>query len=122
MPDAPRPGAPEPVMPREEAEAVLGARRELGPEMEPAVIDAFVDRVERAIDERMRDRPARTGPGAPHASRGSSSNQLALAIVSLGISIPLTAITLSSPGGAFAFLIVWMGIVAVNVAHAMRRS
>ena len=118
MPDAPRPGAPEPVLPREEAEAVLGARRELGPEMEPAVIDAFVDRVERAIDERMRDRPARTGPGAPHASRGSSSNQLALAI----ISIPLTAITLSSPGGAFAFLIVWMGIVAVNVAHAMRRS
>ena len=119
--DEPQPATGPPVVSRDEAAAALGARQELGPEMEPAVIDAFVDRVERAVDARMAARPAERRAPAP-TRRSANSNQLALAIVSLGVSIPLTAIALNSPGGVFAFVIVWMGIVAVNVALAVRRS
>jgi len=37
---------------REDAGSLIEARRELGEEMEPAVIDAFLDRVEAAAEAR----------------------------------------------------------------------
>ena len=101
-------------IPREEAAAALGARRELGAEMEPAVVDAFVERVERSIDARLDTR------GGGRARRGQGSLP-ALPIVSLGVAIPLTAIA-GGIGGLLAILIVWIGIVAVNVAHARAAS
>ena len=104
-----------PAVPREEAAAALGARRELGAEMEPAVVDAFVERVERAIDARVDARLAQRGG----AARRSGGSDLALPIVSLGLAIPLTAIA-AGIEGYLAVLVVWIGIVAVNVAHARR--
>jgi hypothetical protein len=86
--------------------------------MEPAVIDAFVERVERAIDARVDDRLARRGGGAP--ARSGAANELALPIVSLVAAIPLTAIA-GSIQDLLGILVVWIGIVAVNVAHARRR-
>ncbi len=38
-----------PEIPREEAEAALQARRELGEEMEAALVAAFAERIERAV-------------------------------------------------------------------------
>jgi hypothetical protein len=38
---------------RDEALAAIGARAELGDRLEPQVIDAFVDRIEHVIDERV---------------------------------------------------------------------
>ncbi|HEY0775954.1 MAG TPA: hypothetical protein VGD51_17850 [Nocardioidaceae bacterium] len=35
---------------REELEATLEVRRELGPSYEPALVDSFVDRIERAVE------------------------------------------------------------------------
>jgi hypothetical protein len=110
-----------PGLPREGAAAALAARRELGAEMEPAVIESFVERVERAIDARVDARLAdRRRRGAP-APRGSGFDELALPIVSLGVAIPLTAIA-AGTGGLLAVLLAWIGIVAVNVAHARRGS
>lgn len=105
-------------MPPEEAAAALAARRELGEDMEPAVIDAFVDRVERAVETRVDARLAQRGRGREASEQDKLT--LALAIVSLGTAIPLTAIA-AGTAGLVAVIVVWIGIVAVNMAFARRR-
>jgi hypothetical protein len=94
---------------RDELQAAIEARRELGPAHEPELVDAFLDRIERRLDER------RAPP--PPARRTDASPVLAM--VSLGTAIPLTAIALSN-GGLLAVAIVWIGIVLVNFAYARR--
>ena len=59
-----------PEIPREEAASPLGARRELGAEMEPAVVEAFVERVERQIDARVDARLAERGGVARDTTAG----------------------------------------------------
>ena len=89
---------------RSELEASIAARRELGEELEPQVIDAFVERIERRLDERLRERlPARR----------EKDKELALAIISLGVSIPLIAIA-GSAGGLPAVVAVCCALVLVN--------
>lgn len=78
-----------PEIPREEAAAALGARREFGAEMEPAVVDAFVERVEREIDARVDARLVERGRGRSHPAHTSAH---VLPVISLGVAIPLTAI------------------------------
>lgn len=110
---------PDPELPREEAEAVLAARLELGPEMEPALVDSFVERVERTIDARVDARLRERGDGG--GARGQRDQHLTLAIVSLGVAIPLTAIA-GGTSGFLAILVVWLGLVGVNLAYAHRRG
>lgn len=108
-----------PELPREEFEATLAARQELGKEMEPALVDAFVDRVEAALAARE----AATGHASAAAVQrrdSESSRATAVAIVSAGVAIPLTAIA----GGMAGFpgmLLVWVGLVCINLALAMGR-
>lgn len=45
--------------------------------------------------------------------------QLALAIVSLSLGVPMTAIALGTHAGNLALFIIWLGIVAVNAAFAL---
>ena len=72
--------------------AALEARRELGAELEPQVIEGFVERIEKRIDQRIDERLR----GAP--VKRERDKELALAIISLGVSIPLIAIAGSSAG------------------------
>jgi len=96
---------------------MVGARRELGEDMEPAVIDAFLDRVDAAVEARAAERrPAQPIP-IPGEGRGE---QLALSIVSLATGIPITAIAAES-GGVVGILVAWVGIVAVNFAFALKK-
>jgi hypothetical protein len=44
--------------------------------------------------------------------------QFALAIVSMALGIPLSAIALGNHAGNLALFIVWLGITAINVAYA----
>lgn len=85
--------------------------------MEPAVIDAFADRMERAIEARVDTRLAERGPRRP-AARDDRAD-LILPVVSLGVAIPLTAIA-AAVSGFLAVLIVWLGLVGVNWAYAQR--
>jgi hypothetical protein len=102
----------EPLVPREELEAALAARRELGPERETEVVAGFLDQVQRQLDRRIAERtPVRRD------YRGEEQRRFALALVSVIGGIPLTAISLSI-GGVPALLVVWVGIVLVNVAFA----
>ena len=68
----------------EELRSAIGRRRELGEEMEPAVIDAFVARIEQRLVERDGARRA--------ALMRKREHQKEMVLASMGISIPLLAI------------------------------
>jgi hypothetical protein len=69
------------VVRREELEAAIEARKELGAEMEPAVIDAFVERIERRLATRDEDKE--------RALRRRREHQRELILGAMGISVPL---------------------------------
>ena len=105
----------QPLVDREEAAAALGARAELGAELEPQVVDAFVERIERRLEERLtREAAARS------SNKHERARSFVIALVSLSVGIPITAIALSN-GGLVALAIVWAGIVLVNMAVARAR-
>jgi hypothetical protein len=101
---------------REELAAALATRRELGAEYDRELVEGFLDRVERGLDARIDQRLAERWP---QSQGGGHSSGLALPLASLGIRIPLSAIA-----GGIAHLpglmVAWIGIVLVNVAHALR--
>ena len=112
---------PEDDLERTEMEAVLEARRELGPTYDAALVDSFADRIEAAV-------LARTAQEVSHRQQGDRTHgsagvrQMALGVVTGLAGIPVTAISLNSPDtdgiGMLAMLIGWSGLVGINVAHA----
>jgi cytochrome P450 len=74
-------GVSEPVVPKDELQAAIEARKELGAEMEPAMVDAFVERIEQRIAER-----ADTGERSLKRKR---EHQKEMVLGSMAISIPL---------------------------------
>ena len=98
----------------DELRATIEARREVGQELEPELIDSFVERIERRVKElESSRRPVKR-------DSGSEEKTLALAIVSLAAAIPLTAIGVTQ-AGLVGLAIVWIGIVLVNLAYSRRR-
>lgn len=104
-----------------EFRAAVEARRELGPEYEPALVESFLDRLDESIDRRVESRLAERAPARPARRGGIDGGQLAMGIVSVALGIPLTAITLLAAGSLVAMVIVWVGIVIVNIAVDFRR-
>jgi hypothetical protein len=105
-----------PNLPRDELAAVLGARHELGREYEPALVESFIERLDRAIDARVDSALAEQSGGKLQAAFQRAQFQVAL--VSLGVGIPISAIAggiARLPGLAVA----WGGIAAVNLAHSL---
>jgi small-conductance mechanosensitive channel len=96
---------------RDELEAAIAARRELGEEMEPAVIDAFVERIERRLGERKA-----TGEQALKKRR---DHQRELILGSMAISIPLFALAAVFTGlaGILAVCAV-LAVIAVVTARS----
>jgi hypothetical protein len=115
----------------DELRAAAETHRELGPDYQSAVIDSFIDKVGREIDARVDARlgqarvpspyPGYPGPHqmAPKQQSSGRNGQLALAIVSLSLGVPMTAIALGTHAGNLALFIIWLGIVAVNAAFAL---
>ena len=66
-----------------------------------------------------------TSPQATGASARSDKPGPGLAVTSIGLGIPITAISLGTTGGGtsgiVAMLIAWGGIAAVNLAHSRHR-
>ena len=87
---------------RDEVQSAVEARRELGPDYEDHIVDALVDSIERRLAER--EQPS-----------GFDPRMLPIALGSLGLAIPLTAVAASNVGLA-AVIVVWIGIVFVNLA------
>jgi hypothetical protein len=111
---------------RDDVAAAIGARRELGPDYEDAVIDSFVARLDRQIAERVDQQVAeRVGgrvdpPAAQPAAETKDSSAFVVSLVSLGAGIPITAVS-SSEAGVAGLIVSWAGIAAVNFAYALGR-
>jgi len=88
---------------RQELKATLAAREELGSEMEPVILDAFVARIERQLEER--------DGASERALEKKRNHQKEMVLGSMGISIPLLAIAAVFAGLA--------GVIAVCVALAV---
>jgi hypothetical protein len=128
------PGRPYPVQPQyrraprkpseelhRDAEAALAARMELGPEYNEYVAEGLAERVEdiaeaRAAELRQQALDASRAQAAEQSGRG---RQFALAIVSVVMGIPITAITATNVDPSVVGVAVsWAGIVGVNWIHA----
>ena len=87
---------------REELDAAVAARRELGEEMEPAVIDAFVQRIEKRIGS------------SEKALKRKQDHQKEMILGSMGISIPLVAIAAIFTGlPGIAALCLVLAVIAI---------
>jgi hypothetical protein len=99
----------------------VAARRELGVDAERALIEGFLQRTGQAIDARVDERVAKhraTNRWQPEPDRRrNTGSKLALAITSLALAIPPTAIGAAVKGvlGLVLILSSWAAIVAVNV-------
>ncbi|MEU9889877.1 hypothetical protein [Sphaerisporangium sp. NPDC051011] len=121
-----------PDNPRDELRATVEARRDLGPEYENVLIESFLEKLDHSIETRVRaEIAAQRGPqgyvpppGDAYPPPGKGPKQvdamIPIALGSLGIGVPLTAIAAhqAGPGGLF---LAWAGIVIVNVAAALGR-
>ncbi|RMB60121.1 hypothetical protein EAX62_10520 [Tessaracoccus antarcticus] len=96
-------------------ESLLAARQELGPGMEPALVDSFAQKI---IAEVQRQTWMEHQKPVPRPE--SNGGRLAIGIVSLVMAIPLTAIALGN-GSVFMAIVCWIGIVMVNFAFAFRQ-
>jgi hypothetical protein len=104
---------------RDELEAAIAARRELGEEFEPQVVDAFLARIEKRIDARVDEQVAKRARrhGAARTGPVIDWSSFALAISSLGIAIPIMEKT-EIVGQFFA----WIAIVLVNLFYNLFRT
>ncbi|MFF7730722.1 hypothetical protein [Streptomyces sp. NPDC008001] len=108
--------------------ATLETRKELGPEYEDELVDAFLEKVDRkldaAIDRRVRRQAAETQMAVARGARpspdgtgpGTFGERFGFAAVSLVLAIPLSAIAVVNahlPG----LLVSWAGIVGVNALN-----
>ena len=107
------PPMPEEYELRHEVEATLAARREVGSELEPQLIEQFADKLEREVDRRAQELARQRRPEHPVVN-------LPLALGSLGIAIPLMGIAggIAKLSGIIA---VCIAIVLVNLLWTVRR-
>ncbi len=106
---------------RNEVEAVLETRRELGQSYDAALVESFAERVEAAVAARVAAETVQRQRGdRDRASAGP--RQLALGIVSAGTGTGMTAICLGTTQGGvtglFAMAVGWAGLVGINLAHS----
>ncbi|MER6068739.1 hypothetical protein ABT187_07735 [Streptomyces sp. NPDC001817] len=113
---------------RKELDATLQTRRELGEEYETALVDSFLEQVEQRIDDTVDRRVRRhlaeqqmaTARGARRPKDADTwTERFGLAIISLVLAIPLTAVA-GGVAGTAGTVAAWVGIVGVNFAQAVR--
>lgn len=98
-------------LPRDDLAASLAARRELGPDYDAAFVEAVAERIERAIAARR--------PVVAENEKAERAMALTVVCVSLGVSIPVTAIA-ANQAGLSGLVVAWLALVAINVAFALR--
>ena len=91
------------VVRRDELQATIEARKELGSDMEPALIDAFVERIERRLEQRVGQ--------SDRALKAKREHQKEMVLGAMGISIPLLALAAIFTGIA--------GVIVVCAALAV---
>jgi hypothetical protein len=102
-------GMSEPTVPREELQSAIEARKELGAELEPALVDSFVERIEQRLVERDEQQE--------RALRRKRDHQKEMVLGAMALGIPLMAIAAIFTGLA-GVIVVAAAIVAVAIVTA----
>ena|SRR5262245_60266987 len=93
----------EELVPKDELRATIAARKEVDDDLEPALVDAFVERIEKRLSERQLD--------SERALRDKRKHQQETILGAMGISVPLFALAAIFTG--LAGVIVVCGALAV---------
>jgi hypothetical protein len=100
--------------------AAVEARRELGPELEDQVLEAFLARVQQRIDGEVKQALAQRSGSRP-AKKGANEWALVATVLGgLALMIPLMAIAGDIAGG-FGVMVVVAGVVAVSFLYFIDR-
>jgi hypothetical protein len=104
---------------RKDLRAAVAARQELGPEYENEIIDSFLEKL-NARDVQRRVVPYAEPAPRRHPSRETDPGGLALAIISIVVAIPITAIA-ANMLGLVGVIVCWAGLVGINFARTVAR-
>ena len=122
-----RPAAPPPYQQastRADVTAAWEARKELGPEYDEHIANGLAERVEELVAYRTAEL-RQSGSANDHdraMERSAQTQSFVLGIISLGVGVPITAISaLNVDPGLLGVAVSWAGIVGVNVAHRLGR-
>ena len=114
---------------REDIAATAAVRRDLGRDYDDVLAESLVERIGAEIDKRVDDRLAQSGDRPRKRARASGPGQAArsswdVIILALG-SMVIGGITanaiLTSGGNAATAALIWLVILAINVAYSRRR-
>jgi hypothetical protein len=96
----------EDLVPRDELRATIEARKELGDDMEPALVDAFVERIEKRIAERQGE--------SEQSLRRKREHQKEMVLGAMALSIPLFAMAAIFTGLAGVIVVCSaLGVIAI---------
>jgi Flp pilus assembly protein TadB len=97
------------IVRRDELQAAIEAREELGAEHEAALIDSFVERIERRLSERAEE--------SERSLKRRREHQKEMVLGAMGISIPLLAIAAIFTGLA-GVIVVCAALAVIAVVSA----
>ncbi|MFI1204754.1 hypothetical protein ACH4VR_35895 [Streptomyces sp. NPDC020883] len=111
---------------KKELDATLQTRKELGPEYESELVESFLEKLDENVDRRLRRQLAEQqmqvarGTLPPRRTDGGSEfwQRFAVAVVSLVLAVPLSAIAVGS-AGLVGLAVCWAGVVGVNAMHGL---
>lgn len=102
---------------RDELRVALAARKDLGPQFEDEIADAFLEklggRIDALVEQKLKERSASGRP----ARRANPMGTIAPA---LALSIPLTAIA-GGIAGAFGIIATWAAIIFLIIFFSRER-
>jgi hypothetical protein len=104
--------------------AAWEARKELGPEYEEHIASGLADRVEELVAYRTAElrQQGAVRSQDEELERTAQRQSFVLGIISLGVGVPITAITATNVDpGLLGVAVAWAGIVGVNLAHRFTR-
>lgn len=111
--------------PPEDVRAAAEAHRELDPAYQDAVIESFLGKISQQIDARVDARIAQQQTGQqtgqqPEARRPGGPNPVTVALTSLALGIPFSAIAVAVgrhwAGALPAMIVTWAAIAVINIA------
>jgi hypothetical protein len=98
---------------RTELEATLAARRELGPGHDEALVQGFLERIDRELDAHLERRIAARLPAKPRGSALHPGN--------LALCIPIIAVAGGVGGGLPGVIVAVLALVVIFVYAESRR-
>jgi hypothetical protein len=94
-------------VPKDDLQAAIEARKEVGAELEPALIDGFVERIEQRLADRTEE--------SERSLKRKREHQKEMVLGAMGISIPLLAIAAIFTGLA-GVIVVCAALAVIAVA------